>query len=454
MAERRDARSASGPGEGKGSGRTLGAFGARAIYGSYALLGTLAAPLVRGLLRRRVARGREDPLRVGERLGAPGLARPEGPLVWLHAASVGEAVSLLPLIERLRAERPALNLLMTSGTVTSAKLMRERLPAGVIHQFVPVDLPAAVDRFLDHWRPALGLMVESEFWPNLIRRSAAAGTELVLLNGRVSPASHRSWRRARPLIAELLRCFSLIMARSPRDLAHLQDLGAEEAFCPGDLKAAAPALSADPASLADLRAAIGGRPVWLAASTHEGEEEVAGTIHKALSDRHAGLLTLLVPRHPNRAAAVRSALEAKGLSVAQRSRDEAIAASTEIYLADTMGEMGLWLRLAAVVFLGGSLVPTGGHNLLEPAKLGCAVLTGPHTTNFSLLAEDMLAAGALRRVADAAQLEAAVERLLEDSAARQALAAAAGRYAGAQAGVLDRVVAALAPVLDRAAARH
>ncbi len=443
-----------GPEGSKEAGGGLGTLGARIVYGGYTVLGSLAAPLVRGLLRRRVARGREDPSRIGERFGAPGLARPEGPLVWLHAASVGEAVSLLPLIARLRAERPELNLLMTSGTVTSAKLMRERLPAGAIHQFVPVDLPAAVDRFLDHWRPALGLMVESEFWPNLIRRSAAAGTELVLLNGRVSPASHRSWRRARPLIAELLRCFSLVMARSPRDLAHLQDLGAAEAFCPGDLKAAAPALSADPASLDDLRAAIGGRPVWLAASTHEGEEEIGGTVHKALSARHAGLLTLLVPRHPNRAAAVRSALESRGLSVAQRSRDEAIAASTDIYLADTMGEMGLWLRLAGVVFLGGSLVPTGGHNLLEPAKLGCAVLTGPHTTNFSQLAEDMVAAGALRWVANAAELEAAVGRLLEDSADRQALSAAAERYAGAQAGVLDRVVAALAPALDRAVTRR
>ncbi|WP_420349351.1 3-deoxy-D-manno-octulosonic acid transferase [Pelagibius sp.] len=447
-----DVENGPGPNGRKETGGGLGSLGARAAYGGYALLGTLATPLVQALLRRRVARGREDPLRIGERLGRAGLARPEGRVVWLHAASVGEAVSLLPLIERLRTDRPDLNLLMTSGTVTSARLMRDRLPTGVIHQFVPVDLPAAVHRFLDHWRPALGLMVESEFWPNLIHMSAAAGTELVLLNGRVSPASHRSWRRVRPLIAELLRHFSIVMARSPRDLAHLQDLGAINASCPGDLKAAAPPLSAEPASLAAMRTAIGERPVWLAGSTHAGEDEIAGAVHKALSDRHRGLLTLLVPRHPNRAAAVRSVLQAQGLSVAQRSRGEAVTAATDVYLADTMGEMGLWLQLSAVVFLGGSLVPTGGHNLLEPARLGCAVLTGPHTANFSQLAEEMLAAGALRRVADKAELEAAVDALLTDPAARRALAAAATAYADAQAGVLDRVVAALAPALDRAAA--
>ncbi|NIA69022.1 3-deoxy-D-manno-octulosonic acid transferase [Pelagibius litoralis] len=433
-------------------GRDAGGLGstvARTVFAGYRLLTGIGAPLVRTYLRRRLTRGREDPFRIEERLGRTKLARPEGPLVWLHAASVGETVSLLPLIERLQREQPALSLLMTSGTVTSAKLMAERLPAGVIHQYVPVDLPGAVAGFLDHWRPALGIMVESEFWPNLIRSASQAGTELVLLNGRVSPASYRSWRRVRPLIAELLGHFSLVMARSPQDQAHLRDLGAGDTLCAGDLKAAAPPLSADPAALERLRAEIAGRPLWLAASTHSGEDEIVAQVHRMLTALHPSLLTLIVPRHPNRAEAIREILEAKQLTVAQRSRGEAITGDTDIYLADTMGEMGLWYHLANIVFVGGSLVPTGGHNLLEPAKLDCAVLTGPHTTNFSQMAEGMQAAGALCQVADEGELQKTLATLLADTGRRDALAATAAGYADRQADVLGRVMKALDPLLQK-----
>ncbi len=433
-----------------------GAFGlvaAGAVFGGYRLLGHAAAPLIRAYLRRRLARGREDPQRLDERLGKTAFARPEGALLWLHAASVGEAVSLLPLIDRLQRDWPQLALLMTSGTVTSARLMAERLPAGVIHQYVPVDLPGAVNRFLNHWRPSLSLMVESEFWPNLIGATAKTGSELILLNGRVSTSSYRSWRRVRPLIASLLRQFSLVMARSPRDQMHLRDLGAVGAICPGDLKAAAAPLAANSEDLAGLRASLGGRPLWLAASTHPGEDEIAGQTHLALKIRYPDLLTIVVPRHPSRADSVRAALEAQELIVAQRSRHQTVIPATDIYLADTMGEMGLWYHLAEVVFVGGSLVPTGGHNLLEPAKLGCAVLTGPHTANFSAMAEGMASAGALRQVTDAQQLQAALDSLLADADSRGNLATGAQAYADAQAGVLDRVMEALTPSLKRATSK-
>lgn len=431
----------------------LGSAAAGAVFGGYRLLGRAATPLIRTYLRRRIARGREDPQRIGERLGNPSLARPKGAVVWLHAASVGEAVSLLPLIERLQRDWPQLSLLMTSGTVTSARLMAERLPGGVIHQYVPVDLPGAVQRFLDHWRPSLSLMVESEFWPNLIAATAQTGSELILLNGRVSAASYRSWRRFRPLIATLLGRFSLVMARSPRDQMHLRDLGAAGVICPGDLKAAAAPLAANQEDLAELRAVLGNRPVWLAASTHPGEDEMVGQIHLALKAGFPDLMTLVVPRHPNRADAIRTALESRQLTVAQRSRNEALSPASDIYLADTMGEMGLWYHLAELVFVGGSLVPIGGHNLLEPAKLGCAVLAGPHTANFSEMTEGMIAAGALQQVADPQQLQAAVGGLLADTQARRSLATAAQAYAAAQAGVLDRVMEALTPALGRAASR-
>ena len=423
---------------------------ASAAFGGYALAGRLAAPLIERYLRRRLAQGKEDAARFGERLGRAGMARPDGPLLWVHGASVGEAVSALPLIERLRHDWPKATVLVTSGTVTSARLMAERLPPGAIHQYVPVDLPQAVAGFLDHWRPDLGLFVESEFWPNLLRGAAARGTRLVLLNGRISADSYRGWGRARPLIEGLLGCFALIAARSPEDRDRLVGLGAAPVLTPGDLKAAAPPLKADAAELARLRAEFQGRPCWLAASTHPGEEKIAGETHRALKGRFPGLLTLLAPRHPHRGAAIRRELEAVGLAVAQRSRGETVGGGTDIYLADTLGELGLWYSLAEVVLVGGSLIAHGGHNLLEPAKLDRAILTGPHTANFARMAAEMAEAGALREVGGPAALTAAVADLLADPAGRQALATAAGGYAAAQAGVLDRIMEALAPLLHEA----
>lgn len=423
---------------------------AAAAFGGYALVGRLAAPLIGQYLRHRLAQGKEDAARLGERLGRAGVARPDGPLLWIHGASVGEAQSALPLVERLRRDLPGFTILVTSGTVTSAKLMAERLPPGAIHQYVPVDLPQAVAGFLDHWRPDIGLVVESEFWPNLLRGAAGRGTRLALLNGRISADSYRGWGRARPLIEGLLGCFALVTARSPEDRDRLAGLGAEPVLMPGDLKAAAPPLKADAVELDRLKAGLRGRPCWLAASTHPGEERMAGATQRALRGRMPGLVTLLAPRHPHRGAAIRRELEALGLAVAQRSRGETIDGGTDVYLADTLGELGLWYRLAEVVFVGGSLVAHGGHNLLEPAKLDRAILTGPHTANFARMAAEMAEAGALREVGSPTALTAAVADLLAQPAEREALAAAARSYAAAQAGVLDRIMEALAPLLQEA----
>ncbi len=431
----------------------LGRSFAQAVFTCYRLLGTPAAPLIRNYLKRRLERGREDPQRMHERFGKASIARPAGPLLWIHGASVGEAQSALPLLERLRQDWPAVSILITTGTVTSARLMAERLPEGVIHQFVPVDLSGAVGRFLDHWHPNLGLIIESEFWPNLLRMAAARGTRLVLLNGRISPESYRGWRRLRPLAADLLSNFSLIMARSPEDHEHLVALGAGEVLSLGDLKAAAPPLSADPAELERLTAAMAGRPRWLAASTHPGEDLAAGETHRALRDRLPKLLTLIAPRHPNRAEDIRHELETLGLNVAQRSLGEAIEPGIDVYLADSIGEMGLWYRLAEVVFVGGSLVPKGGQNVLEPAKLGCAILCGSHTANFARMAAEMTACGALRTVDSAAALTAAVAALQQAPDARQAMIEAARDYAGSQAGVLGRIMAALDPLLQEATSK-
>lgn len=432
----------------------FGRLGAKLCFGGYALLGRLAPPLVRHYLKKRLAHGREDPQRLAERFGEASRARPPGPLLWIHAASVGEALSALPLIDRLQREWPCFAVLMTSGTVTSARLLEERLPEGVVHQYVPVDLPAAVARFLAHWRPDVGLFIESEFWPNLMRMSARQGVEMVLLNGRISSRSYRRWRRAPALIADLLSCFCLTLARSPEDQARLQALRAGNVVFCGDLKAAAAPLSADKEELAALKAALGERPRWLAASTHPGEDPIFGEIQLSLRERFPGLLTFLAPRHPHRAADIRGEMEDLGLTVAQRSHGEPLEAGTDIYLLDTIGEMGLWYRLVETVFVGGSLVPHGGHNLLEPTKLACAVLAGPHTTNFTQLTKEMTAAGALRPVGNAQELQAALTELQEDHAARQAMIAAAADYAAGKAGVLNRTLEALQPLLQRTLARY
>lgn len=432
---------------------TASSLMAAGAFGAYRLISAAATPMVRRHLRQRVARGREDAARLTERFGRSGLARPAGPLIWIHGASVGESLSALPLIARIREDWPGLNLLMTTGTVTSARLMAERLPEGVIHQYVPVDLPAAVRHFLAHWRPALGLIVESEFWPNLLLQARAQGVALALVNGRMSAASYASWRRFRPLIGHLLGQFEVALAQSREDEAHLRDLGATAPLRLGNLKFAAAPLAANPDELAALEAAIGPRPRWLAASTHPGEEEIVAEAHARLAARTADLLTILAPRHPDRGPAIAEALAARGLKVVRRSSGQPIAADTDIYLADSIGEMGLWYRLCQVVFVGGSLIPKGGQNLLEPAKLDCAIICGPHMTNFLRVTEEMERADALRRVADAEQLAAAVSWLLEDEPARGGMIEAAADYAGTQADALNRIVAALKPQLDRAAAR-
>lgn len=424
---------------------------AAGAFGAYRLVSAAATPLVRRHLQQRVTRGREDGVRLAERFGHPGIARPAGPLIWIHGASVGESLSALPLIARIGEDWPGLNLLMTSGTVTSARLMAERLPEGVIHQYAPVDLPAAVRRFLAHWRPALGLIVESELWPNLLLQARARGTTLAMVNGRMSASSYASWRRFRPLIGHLLGQFEITLAQSREDAAHLRDLGAAAPLRPGNLKFAAPPLAVNPDELAVLETAIGPRPHWLAASTHPGEEEIVAEVHTRLAARASGLLTILAPRHPDRGPAIATALAADGLKVVLRSSGEPITPETDVYLADTLGEMGLWYRLCQVTFVGGSLISKGGHNLLEPAKLDCAIVCGPHMTNFLRVTEEMGQADALRQVADAEQLATTVSWLLEDEPARGGMIRAAAAYAHTQAGALDRIVANLKPLFDRAA---
>jgi len=416
----------------------------------YRLLGYAAGPIVRSHLRRRAAGGREDPDRIGERLGRPEIERPVGALVWIHGASVGESLSALPLIERIRRDWPSLQVLVTTGTVTSARLMNDRLPDGVLHQYIPVDLPGAVGRFFGHWKPTLGLIIESELWPNLLSQAKVHGIDLVLVNGRMSAASFAGWRRFRPLATRLLSSFGLVLAQSAEDQIRFESLGARGVRCRGNLKFAAAPLSVDADQLHSLQALLGERPRWLATSTHPGEEEIIARAHAALAPKHKGLLTIIAPRHPNRGRDIAARLRASGHNVARRGAGETPTDATEIYVADTIGELGLWYRLCEIVLVGGSLVPKGGQNALEPARLGCAIICGAHMSNFRRIADSMADAGALRRVTDEAALAATVAELLDNAATREALATSAADFAAAEAGVLDEIVTALAPHLDRA----
>jgi len=413
----------------------------------------LSAPLIRLFLLRRRAIGKEDPARLSERFGIASCPRPACPLVWVHAASVGESLSVLPLLERLIAERSALGILVTTGTVTSARLMADRLPPGATHQYAPIDRPQWTRRFLDHWRPDLALWVESEFWPNLLTELDRRAIPAVLVNARISPRSFDGWRRFPRLIRTLLGAFDLSLAQSTEDAARLDALGAENVRCSGNLKFAAPPPPANAAELERLRAAIGPRPVWLAASTHPGEEEIVLAAQRELAGRFPGLLSVIVPRHPTRGARIAGLGRERGFAVALRSAGDPIEPATEVYVADGMGELGLFYRLARVAFLGGSLIPHGGQNLLEAAKLGCAVVHGPHMSNFRAVCAEMTAANATEEVADAASLAQRIGAMLGDTALRERRTAAARRVASAKDFILDDVLIELAPFLDRLAPR-
>jgi len=419
---------------------------------AYRLATRAAGPLVGFYLRRRLARGKEDPARFRERFGEAGRTRPDGRLVWVHAASVGEALSVLPLVERLRLAPAGPHVLLTTGTVTSARLMAERLPAGAFHQFVPVDRPDAVARFLAHWRPDLALWVESELWPNLVVEARRRGTPMVLVNGRMSETSFRRWQRLSGMAAALLGCFALCLAQTPADAERFVRLGAPAVRCVGNLKQAAAPLPADPAAFKLLMQAMAGRPRWLAASTHRGEEAAAGRVHKALAVRFPRLLTVAVPRHPERGPEAAEALAAMGLAVARRAAGELPGPATDAYVADTLGELGLFYRLGAPVLLGGSLVPHGGQNPLEPARLGNALLFGPHMANFAEIAGALLEAGAAESVADEPALAAALAALLADPAEAGRRGEAALAVAATGGGVLDAVLGQLAPWLGDAGA--
>lgn len=411
-----------------------------ALYGAAT---SLLEPLAPTLLRRRAARGKEDLARLPERLGRAACARPEGPLVWLHAVSVGESLSLLPLIAGLRARRPKLGILVTSVTMTSAEVLARRLPADVVHQFAPVDGPGAAARFLDHWRPDLAVFTESELWPNLILAARARGVPLALASARMRQDSAAGWARAPASARVLLEAFSVVLPQDAGSAARLAALGGK--IGPQlNLKLVGAPLPADAAELDRLRAAVGERKAVLAVSTHPGEERL---VAEAWRTAGAGLL-IIAPRHPERGPAIAAELIACGFSPVRRAAGEALGSADPIYIADTLGELGLFLRVADVVVMGGGFVDgIGGHNPLEPARLGRPIITGPHTFNARAIYDEMLAEAAVLEAADGQALARHIAGLLAYPAIARRLGEAALDYAERQGAALEAALDVLEPML-------
>jgi len=392
--------------------------GRPASLGLYRLLTAMAEPFAPVVLRRRARRGKEDPTRLAERLGRATVPRPDGPVIWIHGASVGESLSHLPLVERLFAERPELSLLITSGTVTSAAILAKRLPRGVIHQYLPIDGPGAARRFIDHWRPDLAIFVESELWPNLLSAARRRGSRLALLGARISHGSAKAWNRAPRAARAVLELFDLIYAQDGETRDWIEDHGVEVAG-KLDLKRIGEPLPYDPDAYEKLRQAIGDRRVIVAASTHLGEEILIGEAIRGLDPRP---LLIMVPRHPERGGAVALTLLARGWAVLQRSQIEAPGPKTDIYIADTLGELGLFYRLADMVIMGGSFLDDGrGHNPLEPARLGKPVITGPHVDVFAETYAELTAERAVLIARDEAALAAALQALVSEPRVAKAL---------------------------------
>jgi 3-deoxy-D-manno-octulosonic-acid transferase len=419
---------------------------AGAALTAYRLAGYAALPLVPLLLAYRTAKGKEDPARRQERYGRATLKRPTGALVWVHAASVGETNAVLPLVRRIVEE--GLNVLFTTVTVTSAAVAEQRLPRGAFHQYSPLDITPIVDRFLDHWKPDLAISVESEIWPTKMSRLVARDVPQIFVNARMSERSFKRWHKIEAGKGGLFGKVTMALAQSEGDGERLAALGVRDVRVTNNLKFDVPPPHAAPEMVEEVRRAVEGRSVFVAASTHEGEEEGIAAAHRVLRHRRAELLTIIVPRHPVRGPAIRDMLAAKGLDVAMRSAGEPITPKTDIYLADTLGELGIFYRVAPIAFVGGTLVPVGGHNPIEAAQLNVAILHGPHVHNAAEIYSALDRTGRAEVIRSSEQLARVLDDLFADPNAMRRRATKAAEALAPFTGALDATMRALVPYLE------
>lgn len=413
----------------------------RIVLRIYRGFGMVLYPFMGPFLRLRAKKGKEDRKRRYERYGYPSADKPAGPIVWFHAASVGESMAVIPVIEHVNSL--GINTIMTTGTVTSAQIVRKRLPRSSYHQYVPLDLKPALERFLDHWQPDAAIFTESEIWPMTIMELSQRNIPRILVNARMSDRSFKRWKNASGLAETLFENFSHVVAQSELDAERFKTLGARPVDVSGNLKVDTNALPYDEVELTQLRHRIARRPCWVAVSTHEGEEESVGKIHLALKKKIPNLLTIIVPRHPDRAPGIVAMLKENGLNVAQRSQAQLLDSESDVYMGDTIGEMGLYLRLAQVAFVGKSLKSDGGQNPLEPAMTGTAIISGKHVKNFRDSYKNLLKAGGVRLIADENMLAANVEYLLRNPKEREKMQKAAFETIDEMRGALDKTNRAL-----------
>ena len=407
----------------------------------YNTLITILYPLViRQYVEKRKQKGKEDISRFNERMGRPKLPRPDGKLFWLHGASVGESISMLPLINKILETYPDSHVMVTTGTVTSADVMQKRLPERAFHQFIPIDNPIFTTRFVKYWHPDVALWFESEFWPAVLSSIKRKNIPLILINGRISNKTFKRWQQFDFVCKELLSCFSLCLGQSEEDAYRLKVLGAKETICLGNLKYAGLPLPVDEKAKQDLLSQIKNRPLWLASSTHDDEEIRIAKVHKRLKEKFPNLLTIIAPRHPNRGAEIATEINKIDLTTALRSENEKITPKTDIYIANTIGEMGLWYDIANIVFIGGSLIPHGGQNFIEPSRVRDATIVGPHMHNFSDAMSRAKKADAVIQVSDTLELEETVASLLANENLLEAKRSLAYNWATSETKVLDGIM--------------
>ncbi len=409
----------------------------------------IAAPVA---LAMHLWRGLRDPSyreRLGERFGlGPAVA---GRPIWIHAVSVGEVQAADPLVRRLLERHPQQAIVLTTVTPTGAARARQLFGGRVHHRYVPFDLPGSVRRFFDRVQPRLAMILETELWPNLYAECGRREVPLVLASARLSPRSVGRYRRLVPLFRQALSHGIVIAAQSEADAARFRSIGAapERTHVTGNIK-----FDFQPPPDIESRGRewrerqVAGRAVWVAGSTHEGEEETVLDAHRRVLERSGDALLILVPRHPQRFEAVRELLARRGEASVSRASGAAVTADRQVLLGDTMGELMMFYAAADVAFVAGSLVPIGGHNLLEPASLGRPVLTGPHNFNSEKIAQLLFEAGAARVVADTAALASEVAKLLADPGRRAAMGAAGRAALDANRGAIDRLLALVEPLLD------
>ena len=404
------------------------------------LIRTLYPLVIRSYIQKRIEIGKEDTKRFNERIGRPIKERPNGKLIWFHGASVGESVSMLPLINKLLETSPDTYVMVTTGTTTSADIMGKRLPERAFHQYIPIDNPAFTKRFVKHWQPDLVLWFESDFWPAMLSTIKKKNIPLILVNGRISNKSFKRWQQFEFLSKELLSCFTFCLGQSEEDAYRLRVLGAKETTCLGNLKFAGLPIPVDKEKKQEILSQIGNRQIFCISSTHENEEYQLGRHFKELFTEHPDTLIIIAPRHPNRGNDIKKQIEGLGYNVSLRSANEKITSKTQVYIADTIGELGIWYEISPIVFIGGSLIPHGGQNFMEPSRLHDAVIVGPYMHNFTEAMQRAQKANGIIQAIDSEEVITTVIQLLKNKDLLEAKQSLAYNWATGEAKVLDGIV--------------